>query len=157
MMMMVIRIYMHLRHIILVMKKFLVYILVIACNRPIGFKIREKSFIWHLRFQILFKIHYKIRINTLKLRTDITSRLSKKVKYERKCVTITEILSSQCYTTYFWHWIHAIGYFKLLRLWIWGVLVYSTKGFARCTLEQNRKMWLHYHIVHRGNMHFWGK
>ena len=39
--------------------------------------------------------------NTLKLRTDITSRRNKKVKYKYKCVTITESLSSQNYTTYF--------------------------------------------------------
>ena len=31
-----------------------------------------------------------------------------------KCVTITEILSSQRYTTYFWHPTYATGYFQLL-------------------------------------------
>ena len=36
-------------------------------------------------------------------------------------------------------------------------LVYSKKGFSLCTLEQKRKMQLHYHIVHKRNMYFWGK
>ena len=53
--------------------------------------------------------------NTLKLRTDITLQRNKKVKYENKCATITEILSSQRYTTYFYHQTYAAGYFQSLR------------------------------------------
>ena len=34
-----------------------------------------------------------------------------KVKYEYKCATIKESLSSQHYTTYFWHQTYATGYF----------------------------------------------
>ena len=37
------------------------------------------------------------------------------------------------------------------------ILVYSTKGFARCNSEKKIKIRLHYHIVHKGNMHFGGK
>ena len=36
-------------------------------------------------------------------------------------------------------------------------LVYSTKGFARCTFEHEKKIRLHYHIGYKGNIHFWGK
>ena len=32
-----------------------------------------------------------------------------------KCVAITEILSSQRYTKYFWHQIYVAGYFQSLR------------------------------------------
>ena len=35
------------------------------------------------------------------------------------------------------------------------ILVYSKRVFALCTSDQKRKMWLHYHIVHKGNMYFW--
>ena len=38
--------------------------------------------------------------NSLKLRTDITSRQNRKVQYVYKCATITEINSSQPYITY---------------------------------------------------------
>ena len=31
------------------------------------------------------------------------------------------------------------------------------KGFYTVYFGKNRKMWLPCHIVHRGNMHFWGK
>ena len=51
----------------------------------------------------------------LKLQTDITSRRNKKVKYEYKCVTIMESLSSQHYTTYFWNQTYATSYFQSLR------------------------------------------
>ena len=32
-----------------------------------------------------------------------------------KCATIMEILSSQRYTTYFWHQVYTTGYFQSLR------------------------------------------
>ena len=35
-------------------------------------------------------------------------------EHEYKCVTITDILSSQRYTTYFWHQMYATGYFQLV-------------------------------------------
>ena len=38
-----------------------------------------------------------------------------KGQVRKKYATITEIFSSQRYTTYFWHQIYATGYFKLLH------------------------------------------
>ena len=32
-----------------------------------------------------------------------------KGKFQKECVTITKIISSQLCITYFWHWIYAIG------------------------------------------------
>ena len=46
----------------------------------------------------------------------ITSQRNKKVKYEYKHVTITESLSSQHYTTYFWQQTYATGYFLIITL-----------------------------------------
>ena len=34
--------------------------------------------------------------------------------------------------------------------------VYLKRVFVRCTLETKGEMRLLYHIVHRGNMHYWG-
>ena len=47
--------------------------------------------------------------------------------------------------------------FSIITLINLGILVYFKKGFALCNLEQKRKMRLHYHIVHKVNMHFGGK
>ena len=69
--------YMHLWHEFLAMKNVLVNILVTVLNWPIIFWIVEQRATRHHQFQILFQVHYKIRINTLKLRTDITSQRKK--------------------------------------------------------------------------------
>ena len=61
----------------------------------------------------------------------------------------------QRYTTYFWHQIYATGYFQLLRQLIWDILVYSTKGFARCTLEKNENAFTLPHFAQRKHT-FWG-
>ena len=44
---------------------------------------------------------------------DVTEK--QKVQVQIKCETIMAILSSQRYTTYFWHQIYATGYFQSLR------------------------------------------
>ena len=47
--------------------------------------------------------------------------------------------------------------FSIITLMDQDIIFYSKKVFARCTLDKKRKMWLHYHIVHKGNIHFGGK
>ena len=47
--------------------------------------------------------------------------------------------------------------FSIITLMNLGHTCLFHKGFLLFTLEKNRKIQLHYHIVHKGNMHFWGK
>ena len=107
--------YMHLWHECMKMANVLVKHLVTVCNLPIVFWILEQHATWHQKFDILFLVHYKIQINKLKLRTDITSQWEKKVNYEYKCATITERHSLQHYTTYFWNQTYATG-FSIINL-----------------------------------------
>ena len=74
--------YTHLWHECLAMTNTKVKSMVTVCNWPIGFWIQEQRAIWRRKLRISFQDHYPIRINTLKLRTDITSRRNKKDKYE---------------------------------------------------------------------------
>ena len=92
--------YTHLWHECLVMTNAKLESMVTVRNWPIGFWIQEQRAIWLWKLRTSFQDHYKIRINTLKLRTDIMSRRNKKVQYVYKCATITERNSSQPYITY---------------------------------------------------------
>ena len=47
--------------------------------------------------------------------------------------------------------------FSIIMLMNLGHTCLFQKGFALCTSEQKRKMQLHYHIIHKGNMYFCGK
>ena len=69
---------------------------------------------------------------------------------------ITDILSSQRYTTYSWQQIYATGYFSVIALINSGQTCLFHKGFWTVYFGAKEKMWLHYHIVHRGNIYFGG-
>ena len=46
------------------------------------------------------------------------------------------------------------GLFSIVTLITLGYTFLFHKCFARCTLEKKKKVWLHYHIVHKGTLHF---
>ena len=47
--------------------------------------------------------------------------------------------------------------FSIITLMNLGHTCLFQKGVFTVYSEQNRKMRLHYHVVHKGNMHFWGE
>ena len=49
------------------------------------------------------------------------------------------------------------GLFSIIRLMNLGHTCSFYKGFWTLQFGDKEKMWLLYHKVHRGNMHFWGK
>ena len=47
--------------------------------------------------------------------------------------------------------------FSIIRLMNLGHTCLFLKEFCTVYFREKRKMRLHYHIVHKGNIHFWGK
>ena len=128
--------YMHLWHVCLVMINILVNILVTDRNWPIGFWIIDQRATWHQRFRILFQVCYKIRINTLKLRTDIMSWQNKTDKYELKMcdnngylfiATLHNVLLAPdlCDRLFFNYYVNEIGTYLFITEWVLKGVLWS--------------------------------
>ena len=82
---------------------------------------------------------------------------TKKGQLRIKCTTIMEILSSQRYTNVLLAPYLCNGLFSIIRLMNSEHTCLLHRGFLLYTSEQKRKIQLHYHIVHKGNVNFEGK
>ena len=80
------------------------------------------------KFRISFQDHQRIRINTLKLRTDITSRRNKKIFF---IATLHSVLLSPDLCN---------RLFSIITLVNSGHNYLFTKGFAQCTQKKKRKI-----------------
>ena len=148
--------YMNMWNVCLLMTIFLVGILVIVCNWPIEFYIKEQRAIWSHRFWTLFQVRYTICINILKLRTDIIAWQKKRqvwIKiYENNRDTFIATLHNVLLSRDRGNIIFSITtLMNLVHTFLFK------KCFTRCNLEPKRKIQLPCHIVHKENMHFRGK